>query len=97
MAVQETYLETRAPMNPLTLMAKLGSQQKRNEPDRAAYWYAHANEPCFSGFTCASSPQTYRGISLTSKDIKDFDLQAAYLDKVNHRDSTNYEKLRFQA
>lgn len=39
-------------------------------------------------------PQTYRGISLTSKDIKDFDLQAAYLDKVNHRDSTNYEKIK---
>ena len=75
-------------------MAKLGSQQKRNEPDRAAYWYAHANEPCFSGFTCASTSQTYRGISLTSKDIKDFDLQAAYLDKVNHRDSTNYEKIK---
>jgi len=29
MAVQETYLETRVPMNLLTLMGKLGSQQKR--------------------------------------------------------------------
>ncbi len=49
---------------------KLASRQKQKWA--RPYRYAHANEPCFSGFTCSS--QTYRGISLTSKDIKDFDL-----------------------
>ncbi|WP_215895444.1 OprD family outer membrane porin [Acinetobacter pullicarnis] len=39
-------------------------------------------------------PQTYRGISIQSKDLKNFDLQAAYIDKVNHRDSTNFEKIK---
>ncbi|OTG62423.1 OprD family outer membrane porin [Acinetobacter silvestris] len=39
-------------------------------------------------------PQTYRGISIQSKDIQHLDLQAAYLNEVNHRDSTNYEKIR---
>lgn len=39
-------------------------------------------------------PQTYRGVSLQSKDIQNLDLQAAYIDQVNHRDSTNYEKIK---
>lgn len=39
-------------------------------------------------------PQTYRGVSIQSKDLKDFDLQAAYIDRVNHRDSTNFEKIK---
>lgn len=39
-------------------------------------------------------PQTYRGISVQSKDIQNLDLQTAYIDKVNHRDSTNYEKIK---
>ena len=42
-------------------------------------------------------PQTYRGISLESKDLKDFELQAAYIDKVNQRDSTNFENIRISA
>lgn len=42
-------------------------------------------------------PQTYRGISLESKDVKDFELQAAYIDKVNQRDSTNFENIRISA
>ncbi len=39
-------------------------------------------------------PQTYRGVSIQSKDIQHLDVQAAYLDKVNHRDSTNYENIK---
>lgn len=39
-------------------------------------------------------PQTYEGISLQSKDLKNFDLQAAYIDKVKHRDSTNWENIK---
>ena len=39
-------------------------------------------------------PQTYRGISLESKDIPNLDFQSAYIDQVNHRDSTNWENLR---
>ena len=39
-------------------------------------------------------PQTYRGILIQSKDIQGLDLQASYLDEVNHRDSTNYEKIK---
>ena len=39
-------------------------------------------------------PQTYQGISLQSKEIQNLDLQAAYIDKVNHRDSTNYENIK---
>lgn len=39
-------------------------------------------------------PQTYRGVSLNSKDIPNLDLEAAYIDKVNHRDSTNWERIK---
>ncbi|MDM1764471.1 MULTISPECIES: OprD family porin [unclassified Acinetobacter] len=39
-------------------------------------------------------PQTYQGVSLQSKDIKNLDLQAAYINKVNHRDSTNWENIK---
>ena len=39
-------------------------------------------------------PQTYRGVAIQSKEIQGLDLQASYLDEVNHRDSTNYEKIK---
>ncbi len=39
-------------------------------------------------------PQTYRGVHLQSTEIKDLKLHAIYVDRVNHRDSTNYEHLR---
>lgn len=39
-------------------------------------------------------PQTYRGISMQSRDIQHLDFQAAYIDRVNHRDSTNFEKIK---
>ena len=39
-------------------------------------------------------PQTYRGISLESKDIPNLDFQSAYIDQVNQRDSTNWENMR---
>lgn len=42
-------------------------------------------------------PQSYRGISLDSTDLPGFDLHAAYIDQVNHRDSTNYENIRISS
>ncbi|OTG67621.1 OprD family outer membrane porin [Acinetobacter silvestris] len=39
-------------------------------------------------------PQTYRGVQLVSKDLKNIKLEMAYLDKVNHRDSTDFESIR---
>ncbi|MFT4021132.1 MAG: OprD family outer membrane porin [Acinetobacter sp.] len=36
-------------------------------------------------------PQTFRGALIESKDFKQFEFVAGYLDQVNHRDSTNYE------
>lgn len=38
-------------------------------------------------------PQTFLGGMLQSQQIQDLDLVAAYLTKVNHRDSTHYEKM----
>lgn len=38
-------------------------------------------------------PQTFRGAMLNSKEISDLNLTAGYIDKVNHRDSTNYESM----
>lgn len=38
-------------------------------------------------------PQTFLGGMLQSQDLPDFDLVAGYINKVNHRDSTNYEKM----
>ncbi|RZG72514.1 outer membrane porin, OprD family [Acinetobacter wuhouensis] len=38
-------------------------------------------------------PQTFRGALVQSKDIKDLELTAGYIDQVNHRDSTNHEDL----
>lgn len=38
-------------------------------------------------------PQTFRGIHLQSAEFSDFKMHAIYVDRVNHRDSTNYEHL----
>ncbi|SNX43457.1 outer membrane porin, OprD family [Acinetobacter puyangensis] len=38
-------------------------------------------------------PQLFQGISVSSKDIDHFELSAAYVNKVNHRDSTDWEKI----
>ena len=38
-------------------------------------------------------PQTFLGGMLQSQALSDFDLVAGYINKVNHRDSTNYEKM----
>ncbi|WP_447592127.1 OprD family porin [Aquipseudomonas campi] len=37
-------------------------------------------------------PQTARGVHLNSKDLEGFNLNAGWLDRVNQRDSTNYQK-----
>lgn len=49
-------------------------------------------------------PQTFLGGMLQSRDVENLELTAGYISKVNHRDSTNYQKLsnssfngRFQA
>lgn len=38
-------------------------------------------------------PQIYRGIQIQTSEIPDFRLNAIYVDRVNHRDSTNYEHM----
>lgn len=38
-------------------------------------------------------PQFYQGVSITSKDIPNLDLSAAYVNKVNQRDSSDWEKI----
>ncbi|OTG80329.1 OprD family outer membrane porin [Acinetobacter sp. ANC 4648] len=39
-------------------------------------------------------PQAYRGLQLISKDLEKIKIEMTYLDQVNHRDSTNYEKIK---
>lgn len=50
--------------------------------------------PVLVGSPARLLPQTYRGVAIESKDIENFKLEAGYVDRVNHRDSTNYEKIR---
>lgn len=50
--------------------------------------------PVLVGSPARLLPQTYRGIALNVKDISQLDIQASYIDKVNHRDSTDYEKIK---
>lgn len=38
-------------------------------------------------------PQTYRGAQFQTSEISDFHLNAIYIDRVNHRDSMNYENI----
>lgn len=38
--------------------------------------------------------QNYRGAHLQFNQVKDLKLHGLYVDRVNHRDSTNYEKIR---
>ncbi|TFZ32678.1 outer membrane porin, OprD family, partial [Pseudomonas syringae] len=38
-------------------------------------------------------PQTFRGTTLTSKDIDALPLNAGYIDRVNNRDSSNYQPI----
>lgn len=50
--------------------------------------------PVLVGSPARLLPQTYRGIAIKSKDIPQLDFQSSYIDKVNHRDSTDYEKIK---
>ncbi len=38
-------------------------------------------------------PQTFRGAYIRSTDIDKFSLHAGYLDRINYRDSTDYQKM----
>ncbi len=42
-------------------------------------------------------PQTFRGTYLRSQDIEDLSLHAGWLDRINLRDSTDYQKMRVSA
>jgi len=42
-------------------------------------------------------PQTFRGVYLHSTDIDDLSLHAGWMDRINLRDATNYEKMRISA
>lgn len=39
-------------------------------------------------------PQTFRGVELKSRDLENTNLTLGYVDKVNQRDSTNFENIR---
>ncbi|MDQ9022082.1 OprD family outer membrane porin [Acinetobacter sichuanensis] len=49
--------------------------------------------PIISSSRSRLLPQTFRGTLFESKDIDNIELYAGYIDKVNHRDSTNYETM----
>ena len=51
------------------------------------------NNPVLVGSPARLLPQTYQGFSLESKDIEHIKVEAGYVDRVNHRDSTNWEKI----
>lgn len=53
--------------------------------------------PVLVGSPARLMPQTYRGVSIESKDVENFKLEAGFVDRVNHRDSTNYEKIKLSA
>ena len=38
-------------------------------------------------------PQTFRGVYLRSSDIENFSLHVGYLDRINYRDSTDYQHM----
>lgn len=50
--------------------------------------------PVLVGSPARLLPQNYRGVAIESKDIENFKLEAGYVDRVNQRDSTNWEKIR---
>ncbi|WP_166172069.1 OprD family outer membrane porin [Acinetobacter sp. SA01] len=50
--------------------------------------------PVLVGSPARLLPQTYRGVALESKDIDNIKVEAGYVNRVNHRDSTNWEKIR---
>ncbi len=49
--------------------------------------------PVLVGSPARLLPQTYRGVALESKDIDRIKVEAGYVDRVNHRDSTNWEHI----
>ena len=50
--------------------------------------------PVLVGSPARLLPQQYRGVALESKDITAMKIEAGYVNEVNHRDSTNWEKIR---
>ena len=50
--------------------------------------------PVLVGSPARLLPQTYRGVALDSKELKNIKVEAGFVDHVNHRDSTNWEKIR---
>lgn len=50
--------------------------------------------PVIVGSPARLLPQLYRGISFESKDIDSIKVEAGYVNRVNHRDSSNWEKIR---
>ena len=50
--------------------------------------------PVLVGSPARILPQTYRGVALESKEIEKTKIEAGYVNRVNQRDSTNWEKIR---
>lgn len=49
--------------------------------------------PVLVGSPARLLPQTYRGIALESKDVDNIKIEAGYVNRVNHRNSTDWEKI----
>lgn len=49
--------------------------------------------PVLVGSPARLLPQTYRGVALESKEIENFKVEAGFVDHVNHRNSTDWEKI----
>ncbi|RLL34885.1 outer membrane porin, OprD family [Acinetobacter cumulans] len=50
--------------------------------------------PVLVGSPARLLPQQYRGVAVESKDVDNIKIEAGYVNRVNHRNSTDWEKIR---
>ncbi|RLL39829.1 outer membrane porin, OprD family [Acinetobacter cumulans] len=50
--------------------------------------------PVIVGSPARLLPQQYRGVAVESKDVDNIKIEAGYVNRVNHRNSTDWEKIR---
>lgn len=80
---------------PVGTFVEIGATAKlKYENTELKYGTLFPNTPVVIASFSRALPQSYRGLQLVSKDIKNLKLELGYLDQVNHRDSTNYENIK---
>lgn len=80
---------------PIDIFAEIGATAKLKYAEtELKYGTLFPKTPVVISSFSRVLPQTYRGVQLVSKDFKNIKLEMTYLDKVNHRDSTNYENIK---